>query len=138
MMNRKVRRSIESAAVITAIVLAGGLSKTIRYDYVDRIGYWGGVVAAAMAVGVIAVGVGQLFGLSWPRKVLLAGLVPIGVLSFEEISKAVEPSVGKFPSDAIGALVALVICWALSSLAATCCGIRWNQTANIESTTKTV
>jgi hypothetical protein len=137
-MKQNMRRSIEAAAVIIAILLAGGLANTIRYDYVDRISYWGGVVGAAVAVGTVAFGVGQLFGMSWPRKLLLAGLVPVGVLSFEEISKALEPSVGKFLSNAIGALVAVGLCWALSHLAAMCFGIRWNETASTEATTETV
>jgi hypothetical protein len=75
--------------------------------------------------------------MAWPRRVLLAIFVPVGVLSFEEISTALEPSVGKFPSDAIGALVAIGLCWALAGLAAQYFGIRWYETTSVESSPET-
>jgi hypothetical protein len=139
-MNRIAGRPSFSSIIIGIILLAvgGGLAKTIRYDYGDAIGYWGGIVGAALALGALAFGIGLLIGMSWPRRALLAIVIPVGVLSFEEISKALEPSVGRFPSNAIGALVAVGLCFAISGLAATCFGIRWNQTASRESTTESV
>jgi hypothetical protein len=100
--------------------------KTLRYDYGDAIGYWGGIVGAALAFGALAFGIGLLLGMSWQRRVLLAIVIPVGLIFFKDIGTALVPSVGKFPADAIGALVAVGLCWALSAFAATCFGIRWS------------
>ena len=125
-----IKQRPNAVNIIVAVLLlgiGGGLVKSLRHNFTDSIGHWGGVVAAGIAFAIAVLAITLLFRMSWRRRALLGLLIPTGVLSYEEIGAALNQSLGKFPSEAIGGVAAVTICWLLSKVLSKCCGIQWDD-----------
>ena len=118
--------------IVAVIVLAigGGVAKTFREDFVPIIGYWGGVVAGGVAFGIAVLVICLVFKMGWRKGLAVAATLPVCMISGEEISKAIEPSVGAFPSHALGGIGAIVLGLIVAFSMTRLLKIQWREEAS--------
>lgn len=112
---------------ILMLGIGGGLIDSLRHDFIDSLGYWGSLVAAGIALATAILGITLLFKLSWSKRAIIALVIPIGVFTYEEIGTALNRNLGKFPSEAIGGVVAALICWIILMILSKFLSVRWHD-----------
>ena len=108
--------SWQSLAFIALIVIGSGTLNRTKPVLLPQLGYVGMLVATTLIAALIVTALGLFFKWDW-RAALTTGLaVGVGLNTFDELTRAIEPVLGEFGAIVVSGSTALVVVLALSAV----------------------
>ena len=115
------------AGFVVLIVILGATEK-FRGDFVELLGFWGGLIAATLFTATVVFVICLLVKVEWRKAVAFALMIPLTLNAFEGVRSALEPQIGSVSAFAVGGLSGAILGLLAGFSVTRTLGITWDET----------